>query len=123
LFNLSLAQAEALEREVYDRLEHLVAQKSVLLPLLKSAMEAAEARGWKLGDPSTFPADETCAALLRESSDLSRRLQAHEKYVLGQMLAHRSQVGERLDALMMKRQAAAGYRGPSHRGVAIDTSR
>jgi hypothetical protein len=39
------------------------------------------------------------------------------------MLARRNQVGERLDALMVKRQAAAGYRGPSHRGVAIDTSR
>jgi hypothetical protein len=123
LFNLSLAQAEALDREDYDRLEELVAKKSTLFPLLKTAADAAEARGWKLHDPSTCPADEACAALWRESADLSRRLQAHEKYVLGQMLARRNQVGERLDALMMKRQAAAGYRAPSHRGATIDTSR
>jgi len=123
LFNLSLTQAQALDREDYDRLEDLVAQKSALFPLLKASAGAAKARGWELHDPSTYPVDETCASLLRESADLSRRLQAHEKYVLGQMLARRNQVGERLDALMVKRQAAAGYRGPSHRGVAIDTSR
>ena len=123
LFNLSLTQAEALDREDYDRLENVVAQKAVLFPVLNAAVSAAGARGWNLHDPSTYPADEECASLLRESADLSRRLQAHEKYVLGQMLARRNQVGERLDALMMKRQAAAGYRGPSHRGVTIDTSR
>ena len=123
LFNLSLAQAEALDREDFDRLEELVEKKSALFPLLKSASDATEARGWKLRDPSSYPAADDCAALLRESADLSRRLQAHEKYVLGQMVTRRNQVGERLDALMMKRQAAAGYRTLSHRGATIDTSR
>jgi hypothetical protein len=123
LLDLSFAQAEALDREDYDRLEGLAARKSLYLPALKAAMCKTEKLGWKLQDPSTYPSDETCAALLRESADLSRRLQAHDKFVLAQMLVHRSRVGERLDGLMMKRQAAAGYRAPSHRGAAIDTRR
>jgi hypothetical protein len=123
LFDLSLAQAQALDREDYERLESLLARKSNVLPLLQTAMTAAEKRGWKINDPSTYPADETCASLLREAADLGRRLQAHEKYVLGQMLHQRNQVGERLDALVLKRQAAAGYRGLSQRGATIDTSR
>ena len=123
LFNLSLTQAEALDREDYDELEVLIERKSLLLPLCEAAVKAVKLRGWNLHDPATFPADESCASLLKEAADLNRRLQAHEKYVLSQMLTRRNHYGERLDALTMKKQAAAGYRAPTHRGSTVDTSR
>lgn len=123
LFNLSLSQGEALERDDFDRLEELVEQKAALMPLLDAAIRAGASHGWKLHDSSTYPADESCRRLLSESAELGRRLQAHEKYILGQVVARKNQIGDRLDALMMKRQAAAGYRVPQHRGSTLDTSR
>lgn len=123
LFNLSLAQAEALDREDYDELDSLIERKAQWIPPCDAAAKAVKSHGWNLHDPSTYPADESCAALLRDAADLSRRLQAHEKYVLRRMLMYRNDYGERLDALTMKKQAVAGYRVPTHRGSTVDTSR
>jgi hypothetical protein len=123
LFDLSLAQAQALDREDYPRLETLLTRKADLFPLLQAAMSAAEKRGWSLSDPSTYPAEDGCASVLHEAAGLGRRLQAHEKYVLGQMLWRRNEVGERLNVLTLKRQALAGYRSLTRRGASIDTAR
>ncbi|RPH95750.1 hypothetical protein EHM69_03445 [candidate division KSB1 bacterium] len=123
LFALSLAQVDALEREDYRELERLIAAKAPLLQALPALLKSAEECGWKLYDPATFPADKSCAALLTEAADFSRRLQAHEKFVLGQVLARKAQMGERLSALACKRNAAAGYREPMNQGSMIDTAR
>jgi hypothetical protein len=120
LFDLSTSQMEALERNDLEGLETIAARKSELLEMLPLALEAVRAQNWALHDPSTFPKDGPCASLLNEAADLSRRLQIHEKYVLGQMVARQHQVGQRLDAIMTKRNAAAGYRVPVTRGRGID---
>jgi hypothetical protein len=120
LFNLSTRQMEALERNDFEALESLAARKSELLEALPLALEAARAQKWVLHDPSTFPTDGPCAVILNEAADLSRRLQIHEKYVLGQLVARQGQVGQRLDSIMNKRNAAAGYRVPVTRGRGFD---
>ena len=120
LFALSTGQLEALERNDFEELETIVARKSELLEYLPVALDAARAQRWVLHDPATFPKDGPCGAVLQEASDLSRRLQLHEKYVLGQMLARRSQLGQRLDTILNRRNAAAGYRVPVTRGRSID---
>jgi hypothetical protein len=123
LFTLSLRQMELLEQENYAALEDLLERKSALLQMLPPVVAAARERGWKLNDPSTFPADETCARLMREAADFSVRLQAHEKYCLGEMIARRSRIGERLAVLSCKRNAASGYRAALTRGRTVDASR
>lgn len=123
LFAQSLRQMELLDCEDYDRIEDVIVKKGALLQILPAALEAARRHGWQLADPSTYPEDKMCASWIRECGDLAMRLQAHEKYCLGEMIARRSRVGERLSVLLSKRNAAAGYRAPSSRGRTIDTER
>jgi len=123
LFRLSTAQVEALDRQDFASLEETLAKKTHLLELLAPALSEAERYGWKLHDSSTFPTSDPCADALREAAELSRRLQAHERFVLGQLLTHRDHIGHRLDAVMNKRFAAAGYRVPKARGATVDTAR
>ncbi len=120
LLALSARQMELLEAEDLEGLARTVERKDALLELLPPALGAARARGWELHDPSSFPRQGSCAVLLADAADLARRLQAHERYCLGQMIVRRQQVGDRLDAILEKRNAAAGYRVlPSH-GVVLD---
>jgi hypothetical protein len=120
LFALSTRQMELLDREDFDALEETVERKEALLQLLPPALGAARARGWELHNPASFPEGADCHALVAEAADLSRRLQAHERFCISQMLVRRQQVGDRLTAILEKRNAAAGYRVPSPYGGAID---
>jgi len=123
LFSQSLKQMELLERENYAAIERLLERKAALLQMLPAVIAAARERGWDLHQPSTFPADETCARLLREAADFAVRLQAHEKYCLGEMITRRNRIGERLTVLLSKRNAASGYRVAQTRGRTVDASR
>jgi hypothetical protein len=123
LFAQSLRQMELLECEDYDGLEDVVNRKGALMQMLPAALDACRAQGWNLQDPSTYPVDGPCAQWMCEAAQFSTRLQAHEKYCLGEMLARRSSVGQRLTVLLGKRSAAAGYRAPLTRGNRIDTAR
>jgi hypothetical protein len=120
LFCLSTSQMEALERNDLEGLEVIAGRKSELLEALPIALEAIRAQNWNLHDPTTYPVDGACSQILTEAADLSRRLQIHEKYVLGQLVARKNQVGDRLDSILNKRNAAAGYRVPRTRGRSID---
>jgi hypothetical protein len=123
LFELSEQQMDTLEREDFENLESLAARKAELLTLIPRAVEEAKQYGWMLHDPSTFPSEGSCAALVREAADLARRLQAHERYVLGQMVVRKNAIGTRLDAILENRNAAAGYRVMNAHGSTIDTAR
>ena len=123
LFTQSLRQMELLECEDYETLEEVVLKKSALLDMLPPVLEAAKSQGWQLHDPSTYPEDRTCALWIREAADLSTRLQAHEKYCLGEMITRQGRVGDRLTRLLGKRNAVAGYRVPLTRGNTVNTER
>lgn len=120
LLALSTRQLELLDCDDFEALADTVDRKDALLQLLPPALAAARDRGWELHDPASFPPEGSCALLLRDAADLARRLQAHERYCLSQMIARRRQVGERLVAILEKRNAAAGYRVLQTRGAVLD---
>jgi hypothetical protein len=120
LLSLSVRQMELLDRQDLDLLEEVLDQKAVILEVLPRALQTARDLGWSLEDPATYPAAEPAASFIREAADLARRLQAHERYCLGQTIARRRQLGDRLAQLSERRHAAAGYRVPGRRGTAID---
>lgn len=120
LLTLSLKQSELLDHGNYSALTDLAERKEGLLKQLAAHSAEARKRGWILHDPDTFPTEETCSGLLRETADLLRRLQSHEKYVAGLMTAQQMQIGARLDEILTKRTAAVGYGFPTLRGRAVD---
>jgi len=122
LFELSIRQGEALCREDFESLENLIDQKADLLRMLDVASEKLRKMGWDLHNPSTYPKEVTSSSALREAADISRKLQAHERYILGQMIAQRQLVGDRLDAILQKRLAVTGYRTHRSHGGIVDAA-
>ncbi|MBU0509634.1 hypothetical protein KKH27_12475 [bacterium] len=122
LLILSAGQSDALDRADYSGLGAILDRKQTLLKELDAAIRDLRERGWDLQDPQTYSRDE-CAPILREAADLSRKLQAHERYLLGSLIALRDQVGERMNAVIRKRLAATGYRGIAANGAYIDAAR
>ena len=122
LFELSNRQADALNRENYEELDLLITKKADLLAALDNIVAGLKERGWELNNPTTYPKDSTIAAALRDAADISRRLQAHERYILGQMIVQRQFVGDRMDRIMQKRLAIAGYQAIRRRGQLIDAA-
>jgi hypothetical protein len=120
LFELSVRQMELLDRHDLELFEEVIERKAVILEVLPRALQTARDLGWSLEDPATFPIAEPCASYLYGAADLARRLQAHERYCLGQTIARRRQIGDRLALLSERRHAAAGYRVPRTRGSAVD---
>jgi|WetSurMetagenome_2_1015567.scaffolds.fasta_scaffold491826_2 BMFP domain-containing protein YqiC len=123
LMALSVEQMDAVEREDYEAANSMADRKEAYLQLLPTGIERLQQCGWYLKDASTWPTDGPCAPLVREAGDLARRLQAHERYVIGQMVARKRRIADRLDVILKKRHAAAGYQVPSERGQAIDWTR
>ncbi|HEY3295788.1 MAG TPA: hypothetical protein VGL38_10135 [bacterium] len=123
LFAQSLRQIELLECEDYEALDEVLTRKACLAEMLAAVLEQARKLGWELQDPSTYPVQGPCVPVIRDAAELSTRLQAHEKYCLGEMIARKSRIGERLTSLLNRRTAAAGYRIPRVRGNTIDTER
>jgi hypothetical protein len=123
LFTLSIRQMEMLDREDYGALEQTLTEKATLLNVLPAALEAGSRLGWKLHDPATYPTEAESAKRVCEAADLSRRLQAHERFSLSQALARRSLMDERMSALFSRRHAASGYAVPRTHGGLLDTAR
>jgi hypothetical protein len=123
LMALSVRQMEAIERDDLDQALLVAEQKEALLQLLPGGVERFRQQGWNVHQPATWPPSGPCAPLVREVGDLARRLQAHERYVMGQMVIRKSRIADRLNIIMQKRHAAAGYHVPSTSGHAIDTAR
>lgn len=122
LFNLSNRQGDALNREDYSALDELLTEKSDLLAQLQETVKGLRVMGWDLNNPTTYPKDSAVAAVLREASDISRKLQAHERYVLGQMIVQRQFAGDRMDAILQKRMAVTGYSVSRERGGIFDAA-
>lgn len=122
LFDLSNRQGDALNREDYSALEGLLTEKSDLLTKFQEAVNSLREMGWDLNNPTTYPKDSAVAATLREASDISRKLQAHERYVLGQMIVQRQLAGDRMDAILQKRMAVTGYSISRERGGIFDAA-
>lgn len=120
LLELSLRQSEFLEQERFAALQEAAAQKDELLIELQRALAAAGRRGWSLRNSATYPADGTCAGLLREAEVVLRRLQAHEKYIAGLMTAQKLHIGERLSEIHTKRSAAVVYGTRTVHGLSVD---
>lgn len=110
LLSLSLAQADAFHRGDQEALLKLLSRKDVLLENLNESMQEAGRWDWDLHRPESFPRDVACAKILSEAADLSRRLQAHERHIMGKLMAASEQIGNRLNNVARKRRAAVGYR-------------
>jgi hypothetical protein len=120
---MSTRQMELLDQENYDDLEEVLARKGVLLNMLPAAIEAGSRLGWSLANPESYPTESGCAELIAEAADLSRRLQAHERYCLSQAAVRRNQIDDRIAVMMNRRHAASGYAVPRSRGGRLDTAR
>ena len=123
LFTLSQRQMELLDSEDFHGLGDVMNRKEALLQMVPPAVAMCREHGWELDQPSTYPASGPAAGWMREAADMAIRFRAHEKYCLGEMIALRSRIGERMASLQGKRNAAAGYRVPLTRGNMVDAAR
>lgn len=123
LLTLSLEQTDAAARADHNALRTLLIRKDDLLKNLNECMEDAHRRGWNLRQPVSFSSDTVCSTILYEAADISRRLAAHERHIIGTLTAIREQIEARLNRVEKKRQAAAGYRASEASGQRFNTVR
>jgi hypothetical protein len=122
LFALSENQLAALDREDYAGATQIAQQKEELLPLLPICMSRMSELGWTFQNPASWLAESSVAAVLQEANDLARRLQAHERYMMGQMILRKNRAADRLTILLRTRHAAAGYQKATSHGATVDTA-
>jgi hypothetical protein len=122
LFALSESQLAALDREDYAAATQIAQQKEELLPLLPIGVSRLSERGWALHNTASWPLERALASVLQEASDLARRLQAHERYMMGQMVMRKNRAADRLTTILRARHAAAGYQKAAARGATVDTA-
>lgn len=123
LLRLSLEQADVAARADHVALRTLLGRKGDVLNNLKECMTDAHRHGWNLRQPESFSSDAACSKILLEAADLSRRIAAHERHVIGTLTAIREQIESRLTRVGKKRQAAAGYRAGEASGRRLNAVR
>jgi hypothetical protein len=122
LFTLSENQLTALDREDYAGAAQIAQQKEELLPMLPICISRLSELGWTFQNPAAWPPGGCIAAVLQEANDLARRLQAHERYMMGQMMMRKNRAADRLTVILRTRHAAAGYQKATSRGATVDTA-
>lgn len=123
LFAVSTDQLDALDRGDLNRLSVLADEKERLLGQVSNSMDQVRGAGCDPLDPATYPLDRQAADDLRSSGDLFRRYQAHEKYVLDQVVVRRNEIGRKLAAQTVQKLAVGGYRPSAARGRVLDRMR
>ena len=123
LFAVSTDQLDALDRGDLNKLNILSDEKERLLRQVSNSMEKVRGVGCDPLNPATYPSDRQAADDLRMSGDLFRKYQAHEKYVLDQVVVRRNEIGRKLAAHTVQKLAVGGYRPPASRGRILDRMR
>ena len=120
LMAVSIAQLEALDRFEETALIKLVRKKETLLAALSGAVEAIKSHGWSLTDHQADPSDKRCKLVLSEAREWSRKVIAHDRYMVSQMSSRKSDVANELVRVAGKLSAVSGYRHETARGRTLD---
>ena len=123
LLTLSLEQADAVRRADHDALRELLTRKDALIGELRGNVDETQHRGWNLRRPDSFSGGIACVRILGEAAELSRRLQAHERHIIGKLTVAREQIESRLNRVGQKRRAATGYRASGASGETFNAVR